>query len=165
MAYTYSNRFVFTLHDQYHSWKKYRLFTDDCIYPWTLALKKRVPLTSNVYVSGVKLWSFPAQVAYVTSNVYVKLWNFPTYQWFSQVFLIFLDCDDSEPREHWLCRENFTFGRKKFKVWPLKYRRLRSHKLKIGWENFKVWHLKHRCLTSVENMLLALAFTGRCNRR
>ena len=100
---------------------------------------------SKVYVSGVKLW------------------NFPTYQWFSQVFLIFLDRGHSEPREHWLCRENFTFGQEKFKVWHLKYRRLRSHKLKFGRENFKVWHLKHRRLTSVENVFSVWAFKGRCN--
>ena len=81
------------------------------------------------------------------------------------VISYFQDYDDSEPREHWLCRENFAFGRKKFKVWHLKYRRLRSRKLKFGRENFKVWHLKHTRLTSVENMFLARAFTGRCNRR
>ena len=55
-------------------------FTVGCIYPWTLALKTCFQLTSNVYVSGVKLWSFPTQTrACVISNVYisgVKLWNF-----------------------------------------------------------------------------------------
>ena len=80
-------------------------------------------------------------------------------------YLKILDPRLSEPREHWLCQENFTFGQKKFKVWHLKYKRLRSRKLKFGRENFKVWHLKHRHLTSVENMFLARAFTGRCNRR
>ena len=134
--------------------------TVDCIYPWTLALKTCFQLTSNVCVSGVKL--------YVTSNVYVsgvKLWNFATYQWFSQVFPIF-----SRLRWQWTTRA-LTLSRElhvwaeKFKVWHLKYRRLRSRKLKLGWENFKVWHLKHRRLASVENMFLARAFTGRCNRR
>ena len=62
---------------------------------------------------------------------------------FRRFFSYFLDYNDSEPREHWLCRENFTFGRKKFKV----------------------WHLRHRRWTSVENMFLARAFTGRCNQR
>ena len=65
----------------------------------------KFPRPNFVYLSGVKLWSFP------------------TYQWFTQVFLIFLDCDDdsklSEPREHWLCRENFTFGREKIRFWHL----------------------------------------------
>ena len=84
---------------------------------------------------------------------------------FRRFFSYFLDYDYSEPREHWLCRENFAFGRKKFKVWHLKNRRLRSRKLEFGRESFKVWHLKHRRLTSVENMFLARAFTGRCNRR
>ena len=90
------------------------------------------------------------------------------YQWFSQVFLRFLECDDSklsEPREHRLCRENFTFGRENFKVWNLKHSRLRSRKLKFGRGNFDVWHLKHWRLTSSENMFLARSFTGRCNRR
>ena len=86
------------------------------------------------------------------------------YQWFSQVFLRCLDCDDSklsEPWEHRLCHENFTFGQENFKVWDLKHRRLRSCKLKFGRGNFKVWHLKHKRLTSHENMLLARAYVHR----
>ena len=35
--------------------------TVDCIYPWTHALKTCFHVTSNFWVSGVKLWSFPAQ--------------------------------------------------------------------------------------------------------
>ena len=65
---------------------------------------------------------------------------------FSLIFLWFLDRADSEqsreqsePREHRLYRENFTFGR----------------------ENFKVWHLKLRRLSSHENMFCARVFTGR----
>ena len=36
--------------------------TVDCIYLWTLALKTCFQMRSNVRVSGVKLWSFPAQM-------------------------------------------------------------------------------------------------------
>ena len=36
--------------------------TVDSIYPWTHALKTCFHVTSNVWVSGVKLWSFPAQI-------------------------------------------------------------------------------------------------------
>ena len=39
----------------------YLVYTVDCIYLWTLPLKTCFHLTSNVYVLGVKLWSFPAQ--------------------------------------------------------------------------------------------------------
>ena len=36
--------------------------TVDCIYPWTHTLKTCFHVTSNFWVSGVKLWSFPAQM-------------------------------------------------------------------------------------------------------
>ena len=39
----------------------------DCIYPWTHARKTCFQVTSNVWVSGVKLWSFPAQ-----------MWSYPS---------------------------------------------------------------------------------------
>ena len=111
-------------------------------------------------VSPPKL-TWPQTSMFQVSNFEIS----PHISDFRRFFSYFLDYDDSEPREHWLCRQNFTFGRKKFKVWHLKYRCLRSRKLKFGRENFKVWHLKHRRSTSVENMFLAPAFTGRCNRR
>ena len=83
---------------------------------------------------------------------------------FRRFFSYFLDYDDSEPREHWLCWENFAFGRKKIQSLTPEIC-LRSRKLEFGRESFKVWHLKHRRLMSVENMFLARAFMGRCNRR
>ena len=39
----------------------YHVTNIDCIYPRTRHVKTCFHVTSNVYVSGVKLWSFPAQ--------------------------------------------------------------------------------------------------------
>ena len=46
------------------------LFSDtvDCIYPWALTCKTCFQVTSNVWVSGVKLWSFPAHMWSLTSR-------------------------------------------------------------------------------------------------
>ena len=46
--------------------------TIDCIYPWTHPCKTCFHMTSNVWVSGVKLSSFPAQMWSVVLN---DFWN------------------------------------------------------------------------------------------
>ena len=46
--------------------------TVNCIYPWTHLRKTCFHVTSNVWVSGVKLWSFPAQM---WSVVLSDFWN------------------------------------------------------------------------------------------
>ena len=43
-------------------------YTVDCIYPWTHAHKTCFHVTSNVWGSGVKLWSLPTQMWSFTSQ-------------------------------------------------------------------------------------------------
>ena len=45
--------------------------TVNCIYPWTHSCKTSFHVTSNVWVSGVKLWSFLAQMCVVLND----FWN------------------------------------------------------------------------------------------
>ena len=42
--------------------------TVDCIYPWTHSCKTCFRMTSNVWASGVKVWSFPAQMWSIVLN-------------------------------------------------------------------------------------------------
>ena len=130
--------------------------TQTCSFPAQFQLY----VTSDVFVSGVKLWRFPTQMwsslgrvrALVFHSVYchrsLEIWGKPAK----------ITCMKRQKA----LRTTFEGGN--FKVWHLKHRRLRSRKLKFGQGNFKVWHPKHRHLTSRENLFLEQAFTGRCNR-
>ena len=153
--------------------------TVDCTYPWTLAQKKNVFTwlqTSMFQVLNFEVSPPKLKLTWSQTSMF-QVSNFEVsppkcspqcpfaslYQWFSQVFLRFRYCDDSklsEPREHRLCRENFTFGRENVEVWNLIHSRLRSRKLKFGRGNFHVWHLKHRRLTSRENMFFCASVHG-----
>ena len=106
----------------------------------------------------------------MTSNVYisdVKLWSFPTYQWFLRVSLRFLDWDDNKLRVNHDSTDSAETTS-----------RLGGKTLKFDTWNIDDWgHLGLRLggklqsltpekrLTSGENMFLARAFTDRCNRR
>ena len=49
--------------------------TADCIYPWTHSRKTCFHVTSNVWVSGVKLSSFHAQLGSFTSQCPLLKWK------------------------------------------------------------------------------------------
>ena len=134
-----------------------RQSTVNCIYAWTLAQKTCSQVTSNVYVSGVRLWSFPAQKwislrrvgAPVVHSVYchrsVAVWGKPA------------KITDMERRKS---IEDYTWVRKLRSLTP----ETRSRKLKFGRANVQVWHLNIYVWRQVD-MFLVRAFTGRCNRR
>ena len=100
----------------------YLVYTVDCIYLWTLPLKACFQLTSNVYVLGVKLW------------------NFATYQWFSQVFLIF-----SRLRWQWTTRA-LTMSRE-LRVWAEKTQSLTPEIETFEITQARVWAGKLQSLT------------------
>ena len=102
-------------------------------------------MTSNVWVSGVKLWSFPAQKCEVllldtaqredASNQQVRKFGLVTIS--------------TTGRGRWLCMaKQLSLGSIPSDTWQ---------------ENFKIWLLKLSRLTSHENIFFARAFTGRCN--
>ena len=181
-SYTTTHSFAVFLVSECHNWVTNILLTDlvDCIYLWTLVLKTCFHMTSNIYVSGVKLSSFPPKLKLTWPQMAMfQVSNFEVFppkpevllaesvlSWFTQ-FTIFTvwgkpaKITDMERRKS--IKDYIWVGN--FKVWNLKHKRLRSRKLKFGQGNFKVWHLKHRRLTLRENMFLARAFVGRCNRR
>ncbi len=139
-----------------------RFITVDCIYLWTHALKTRFQMTSNVSVSGVKLWSLADRNAnFCTQNTYHKHWERAK---------LYTKNDSSEPVYAYRHR-SASVSQKKFLYLifpPFRNRNVlnfRRESCRYDLLNFKVWHLKRWRLASFENMFLACAFTGRCNRQ
>ena len=132
---------VSTTNQHYHD-------TVDCIYPWTHSYKTCFHMTSNIYVSGIKLWSFPTLMwssldirslssqSKCVPNLRKSLhWHIESRKSIKDLLrevdedLVIYDGElQSNDRPG-----NFIFGR----------------------ENFKVWHLKRTRLTSFENMFCA----------
>ena len=116
-------------------------------------------MTSNVSVSGVKLWSLADRNAnFCTQNTHHKHWiraklytrNEPVYVYRHRAASV------SQKKSLYLIFPTFRNRN------VLNFRR---ESCRYGLLNFKVWHLKRWRLTSFENMFSAGAFTGRCNRR
>ena len=120
-----------------------------CIYPWMHSRRTCFHVTSNVWVSGVKLSSFPAQ-PWSSAQTWVK----------GKMILV-----NKKGR-------NYQKGIPLSTIWGVEWKNLGriilSQKLgenlgavskvikhytsQLPGKNLKVWHLKLRCLTSFENM-------------
>ena len=139
--------------------------TIDCIYPWMLALKTCFHVTSNVFVSGVKLWSFPPKLKLTwpqTSMFQVSNFDvFPPWMWKSHGSLSFLSSQCRNLRKtfehHWygeakkyLSRETSKFDAWNIITWNID---VWSHvSLSLGGEtakldiwNIDIWHHVKTC--------------------
>ena len=132
-------------------------YTVDCIYLWTHSRTTCFHVMSNVWVSGVKLSSFHAQMWSCTSRHYSKGRRF----WSTRKEEIIRKASHFQRFAESTERTCTEVGRRLGCSFKSRY----TPHFTFGWENFEVWHLRLRRLTSRENMFCASAFTGRCNRR